>query len=71
MHIQCYTKLTLTAKAPISSFRGTFLRPPYLNVLRKFCKHIEAAPLKVREESEAVVSKYLNKYGRNISEQSQ
>ena len=63
--------MQLTAKALISSLRGTFLRPPYLKVFRKFCKHIEAAPLNVREVSEAVVSRYLNKYGRNISEQSQ
>lgn len=61
----------LTARALISSVRGTFLRPPYLNVLRRFCRQMEAAPLYVLPVSEAVVSKNLKRYGRKASVQSQ
>ena len=61
----------LTAKAAISSFNGTFFLPPYLNVFLRFCRHIAAAPLYVLIVSEAVVSRYLKRYGRKASEQSQ
>lgn len=40
-----YYLYELTASALISSSWGTFLRPPYLNVLRRFCRQMDAAPL--------------------------
>ena len=60
-----------TARALISSFSGTFLRPPYRKVFLMFCRQMLAAPLYVRAGSDDMVSRYLYRYGRRLSEQSQ
>jgi len=41
----CLLELRPADTAVTSSTLGTFFRPPYLNVLRKFCRHTFAVPV--------------------------
>ena len=66
----CLFELRPAEMAAISSILGTFLRPPYLNVFFRFFRQTSAVAWNVLLLSYAAVSKYLNKYGLNNSEQS-